>query len=237
MKKTKIICTIGPASENVEVIEKLINSGMDAARLNFSHGDYEEHGKRIETIKKIRDKLNKPIAIILDTKGPEIRTGNYKSGKVELSEGQSFIFTTRDIIGDETMCSISYNKLPQDLSIGNLLLVDDGLIGFKVVGIDDTEINCIVMNSGTLGNHKGVNIPGVSINIPALTSKDINDIIFGINMGVDIIAASFIRKSADVISIRRILEKNNGSKILIISKIENREAVDNIDEILGFLMV
>ena len=234
MKKTKIICTIGPASDDPEIIDKFISFGMNAARLNFSHGDYEEHGKRIETIKKLREKRNIPIAIILDTKGPEIRTGNYKDGKVELSEGQSFIFTTRDIIGDETICSISYNKLPWDLSIGNLLLVDDGLIGFKVVSINDTEINCIVMNSGTLGNHKGVNIPGVSISMPALTLKDIDDIVFGINMGVDIIAASFIRKPADVISIRRILEKNNGSKILIISKIESNEAVDNIDEIIRF---
>lgn len=234
MKKTKIICTIGPASENVNILEKLMDSGMNAARLNFSHGDYEEHGKRIQTIKDLRAKLNKPVAIMLDTKGPEIRTGNFKEGKVELKEGRPFTFTSRDVLGDDTICSVSYSGLPGDLKPGDTVLVDDGLVGFRVEDIKDTEIYCTVLNNGIIGNHKGVNVPGVSITLPALTEKDIEDIKFGIGMGVDIIAASFIRKSSDVVSIRRVLEKNNGSRIIVISKIESREGVDNIDEIIKF---
>lgn len=234
MKKTKIICTIGPASENTEILQQLMESGMNAARLNFSHGNYEEHGKRIDTIKTLREKLNKPVAIMLDTKGPEIRTGNFREGKVELKEGQSFTFTTRDVIGDDGICSISYENLPGDLKVGDIILVDDGLVGFKVEKIESTEICCIVMNSGTISNHKGVNVPGVPIALPALTQKDIEDIQFGIQKGVDLIAASFIRKASDVISIRRVLEKNNGSKIQIISKIESRQGVNNIDEIIKF---
>lgn len=232
MRKTKIICTIGPTSDNSEMIEQLMLCGMNAARLNFSHGDYEEHRKRIEKIKIIREKLNKPVAIMLDTKGPEIRTGKFKEGKVELSEGSKFTFTTREVIGDETICSISYSNLPSDLKQGDTILVDDGLVGFGVDRIEGTEVFCTILNSGVIGNHKGVNVPGVPISLPALTQKDIDDICFGIQMGVDIIAASFVRKAADVIAIRRVLEKNNGHNIIIISKIESRQGVNNIDEII-----
>jgi len=232
VKKTKIICTIGPTSENEEILEKLMRSGMNAARLNFSHGDYEEHGKRIDKIKKLMKKVGKPIAIMLDTKGPEIRTGDFKEGKVNLNEGQAFVFTTRNVIGDETMCSISYSGLPRDLNPGDRILVDDGLVGFRVDKIEKGDIYCTVLNSGTIGNRKGVNVPGVDINLPALTEKDIEDIKFGIEAGVDIVAASFVRKPSDVIAIRRVLENNGGGDILLISKIESRQGVDNIDEII-----
>lgn len=234
MKKTKIVCTIGPASESLEVLEQLVLSGMNAARLNFSHGDHEEHGKRIKAIKDIREKLKKPISIMLDTKGPEIRTGNFRDGKAEVKEGQNFTFTTNDVTGDSTICSISYKDLPKDIKIGDIILVDDGLIGFKVLSINGTEISCTVLNSGTIGNHKGVNVPGAPINIPALTQKDIDDIVFGVKNGVDIIAASFVRKSGDVISINRLLEENGAGDILVVSKIESQEGVNNIDDILKF---
>lgn len=234
MKKTKIICTIGPASEREEVLEQLLNSGMNAARLNFSHGDHEEHRKRIETIKRLRDRLKKPLAVILDTKGPEIRTGNFKDGTVELKEGQEFIFTTREVLGDSTICGISHSGLPDDVKIGSVILVADGLLGFKVNRIEGTEVFCTVLNSGSIGNHKNVNIPDALISLPAMTQKDIDDINFGIDNGIDIIAASFVRKAADVIAIRRLLAERNAGKILIISKIESREGVTNIDEILKF---
>lgn len=234
MKKTKIICTIGPVSEKPEILEQLILSGMNAARLNFSHGNHEEHGKRIEIIKKLREKLSKPIAIMLDTKGPEIRTGDFKEGKIDVKEGQVFTFTTKDIEGDISSCSISYKNLPEDVKKGDTILVDDGLIGFRVESINGTEISCTVLNSGTMGNHKGVNVPGVSIKLPSLTQKDIDDILFGVKNGIDIIAASFVRKSADIIAIRRLLENNHAADVVLISKIESREGVNNIDDILKF---
>lgn len=232
MKKTKIVCTIGPASENEVILEKLIISGMNAARLNFSHGTHEEHGKRIETIKKLREKLNKPIAIILDTKGPEIRTGNFKEGKVGLLEEQEYIITTREIEGDASICSVNYKRLHEDVKKGDTILIDDGLIGLSVEYIKGQDIYCKVLNGGPISNHKGVNVPNVKINLPAITDKDISDIKFGIESGVDIIAASFVRKASDVLAIRKVLEKNKGEGILIISKIENQEGVDNIDEII-----
>lgn len=234
MKKTKIICTIGPTSENTDTLEQLIKSGMNAARLNFSHGDHDEHSRRIENIKKLREKLNVPVAIILDTKGPEIRTGLFKNGEVSLKEGQKFTFTSREITGDENICSVSYKGLPGDVKMGDSILVNDGLVAFKVEKVEETEIYCTVLNSGVIGDQKGMNVPGVPIHLPALTQKDIDDILFGIKSGVDIIAASFIRKAADVIAIRRVLEENGGNNIIIISKIENREGVENIDEIIRF---
>lgn len=234
MKKTKIICTIGPASDNADTLEQLIKSGMNAARLNFSHGDYNEHGRRIENIKKLREKLNVPVAIILDTKGPEIRTGLFKNGEVSLKEGQKFTFTSRELMGDENICSVSYKGLPGDLQKGDSILVNDGLVAFRVEDVEETEIHCTVLNSGVIGDQKGMNAPGVPIHLPALTQKDINDILFGIKNGIDIIAASFIRKAADVIAIKRVLEENGGSNIIVISKIENREGVENIDEIIKF---
>jgi pyruvate kinase len=234
MKKTKIICTIGPVSENVETLRQLMKAGMNAARLNFSHGDYEEHGRRIENIKKLRKELDLPVAIILDTKGPEIRTGLFKNKMVDLVEGQKFVFTSRDITGDENICSVSYKGLPEDVKSGDTILVNDGLVAFNVDRVEGTEICCTVLNSGQIGDQKGMNVPGVPIRLPALTQKDIDDILFGIKNGVDIIAASFIRKAEDVVAIRRVLEENGGGNILIISKIENREGVENIDEIIRF---
>ncbi|MBP2070517.1 MAG: pyruvate kinase [Thermoanaerobacterium sp.] len=232
MRRTKIICTIGPASEKYEILRELIESGLNICRLNFSHGDHEEHGSRIDNIKKIREELQLPIAIMLDTKGPEIRTGKFKGGVAELKEGQTFTITSRDIEGDNTICSVTYKGLPQDVERGSHILIDDGLVSLKVNDVKGEDIVCTVENSGTIGDHKGVNVPGTKLNLPAITQKDVDDIEFGIKKGIDMIAASFVRKAADVIAIRRLLEDNDAGHILIISKIENREGVENIDEII-----
>lgn len=235
MRKTKIICTIGPASENRETLTKIIQAGMNASRHNFSHGDHEEHGKRIKLVKELSKEFNKPIAILLDTKGPEIRTGNFAKGKVELKEGSNFTVVCGEaVVGDETTCSISYDKLCYDVKPGNMILIDDGLVGLEVQNVEGNKIKCLVKNSGMVGNHKGVNVPGVSISLPAITDKDIADLVFGVEAGVDIVAASFIRKAADVLEIRKVLQQNGGDDILIFSKIENQEGVDNIDEIIKF---
>jgi pyruvate kinase len=233
MKKTKIVCTIGPASESKDVFEQLVINGLDVARLNFSHGNHEEHEQRINTIKEVRWGLDKSVAILLDTKGSEIRTGKFKDGEVELVEGQSFTITTRDVLGDNTICNISYDGLPEDVDEGDTILIDDGLVGLRVRKIvSDTDIECIVENGGVISNNKGVNVPGVKLNLPAVTEKDRLDIKFGIEKDVDFIAASFIRKASDVLAIREILEDNDVHHIQIISKIENQEGLDNIDEII-----
>jgi pyruvate kinase len=234
MKKTKIVCTIGPASESEEVLKELFLGGLNVCRLNFSHGSHEEHKKRIDTIKKVRKELNMPIGIMLDTKGPEIRLGDFKEGTVEIEEGNIFTLTTRDILGDTTIVSISYDGLPNDIEVDSRILIDDGLVEFKVIEIiNGTDIKCVALNNGTLKNHKGVNVPNVKINLPAVTKKDTDDILFGIENEIDFIAASFVRKASDVLEIRKILEDNNADFIEIISKIENQEGVDNIDEILA----
>lgn len=234
MKKTKIVCTIGPASESEKVLKELFQNGLNVCRLNFSHGSHEEHKQRIDNIKKVREELKMPIGIMLDTKGPEIRLGDFKDGTIEIEEGDIFTITTRDILGDKSIISVSYNGLPNDIGKGSRILIDDGLVEFKVMEVmGGTDIKCIAMNNGTLKNHKGVNVPGVKINLPAVTKKDIDDILFGIENGIDFIAASFVRKAADVLEIRKILEENNVNTIEIISKIENQEGVDNIDEILA----
>lgn len=235
MRKTKIICTIGPSSEDRETLTKIFQAGMNASRHNFSHGDHEEHGGRIRLVKELSREFNKPIAVILDTKGPEIRTGNFAAGKVELKEGSGFtVVCGEDILGDETKCSLSYKMMYQDVKPGDMILIDDGLVGLEVQTIEGKDIHCIVKNSGVIGNHKGVNVPGVSINLPAITEKDIDDLKFGIEIGVDIVAASFIRKAADVLEIRKVLQENGGDDIQIFSKIENQEGVNNLDEILKF---
>lgn len=232
-RKTKIVASLGPASNSVEEISRLIKAGISAARCNFSHGDHEEHGERIKNVKIAREKLNAPIPIILDTKGPEIRTKSLVNDeKVMLVEGQDFTLTTEDIVGDNTRVGVTYTNLPKEISVGSTILIDDGLIELKVTEIDDTEIKCIVVNSGLLGSKKGINIPNSHINLPALTEKDIADIQFGVSVGVDYIAASFIRSARDVIEIKRVLEECGGSDVQVISKIENRDGVDNIDEIL-----
>ncbi|MBC8589688.1 pyruvate kinase [Wansuia hejianensis] len=233
MKKTKIVGTIGPASESEDILRKLFISGLNVCRLNFSHGSHDEHKVRIDTIKKVREELKLPVAIMLDTKGPEIRLGNFKEGTIDLSQDDIFTLTSRDVLGDETIVNMSYEGLPKDVKVGNRILIDDGLVELEVLEIiNNTDIKCVALNGGTLKNHKGVNVPNVEINLPAITEKDIKDIIFGIENDVDFIAASFIRRAEDVTEIRRVLEENNGHHIQIISKIENQQGVDNIDEIL-----
>ncbi|AZR74623.1 pyruvate kinase [Anoxybacter fermentans] len=231
MRRTKIVCTIGPASESKEVLKELIKAGMNVARLNFSHGSHEEHGRRIKRIREAAKELGVNVAIMLDTKGPEIRSGILKEDKVELVKGQKLILTTEEIEGDANRVSVSYKNLPNDLYEGARILVDDGLIELKVEKIYENEIHTVVINGGILGSRKSINLPGVKINLPALTQKDIDDLKFGIEQGVDFIAASFVRKAADVLEIRRILEEA-GADIHIISKIENAEGVENIDEII-----
>lgn len=232
MKKTKIVATIGPASETEEILKQLFENGVNVCRLNFSHGNHEEHQKRIDTIKKVREELDLPIGIMLDTKGPEIRLGDFSDGAITLSQGDHFTLTTRDILGDQSIVSVKYEGLPKDVKVGDMILIDDGLVELEVLAIKDTEIECVSLNNGNLSNHKGVNVPHVEINLPALTDKDIDDIKFGIKNDVDFIAASFIRRAEDVMNIRKILEENDGENIDIISKIENQQGVDNIEEIL-----
>ncbi len=233
MKKTKIVCTIGPASEEKKIFKKLVINGLNVARLNFSHGNHGEHKERSEMIKEVREELNEPVAILLDTKGPEIRTGNFKDSEVVLKEGQKFTITTRDVIGDSTICNVSYEGLAKDVSPGDTILIDDGLVALTVENITNgTDIECTVQNTGVVKDHKGVNVPGVKINLPAITEKDESDIKFGIQMDIDFIAASFVRKASDVLAIRRILEEENADNIQIISKIENQEGMDNLDEII-----
>lgn len=232
MRKTKIVCTIGPSSESLENTKKLIKAGMNVARLNFSHGDFEEHGNRIINIRKANVELGTSVAILLDTKGPEIRLGKLKEEPIELNQGETITLTTEEILGDRNRIPVTYSNLPNDLSVGSTVLIDDGLIGLTVEEINGTEILCRIVNSGPIKSKKGVNVPGVKISLPGITEKDANDIVFGIEQGVDFIAASFVRKASDVLEIRELLERHNASHIQIISKIENQEGVDNLDEIL-----
>ena len=233
LKKTKVVCTIGPASESEEMLEKLMLAGMNVARLNFSHGTHPEHQVRIDRIRKVADKLGLPIAIMLDTKGPEIRLGDFKDGQIEVEAGDTFTLTTRDLLGDKTIVSVSHKGLASDVKVGDFILIDDGLIELEVKEIKDgTDIICRVNNAGQMSNHKGVNVPNVKISLPAITEKDRDDILFGIENQVDFLAASFVRKKEDVFEIRRILEDNHGEYIQIIPKIENQEGIDNIDEII-----
>lgn len=233
MRKTKMICTVGPASENEEILSQIIEAGMNASRHNFSHGDHEEHRGRINLVKRLAKKHNKEIAIILDTKGPEIRTGKFEPSKVELQIGTEFtIYAGGDVVGDTTKCSVTYTGLANDVKPGDTILIDDGLVGLSVKSIEGNAVKCVVNNTGLVGTHKGVNVPGVSIKLPALTAKDESDLKFGCEVGVTMIAASFIRKVEDVLAIRKLLKDNGGEHILICSKIENQEGVDNLDSIL-----
>ncbi|MCI8837583.1 MAG: pyruvate kinase [Hungatella sp.] len=233
MKKTKIICTMGPNSDNRQVMVDLALSGMDIARFNFSHGDYEEQKARLDQLKSVREELDLPIAALLDTKGPEIRTGLLKDGKkIVLKEGQTFTLTTRKVEGDETVGHINYAGLPQDVSEGNRILIDDGLIELKVEKSEGTEITCTVINGGELGQRKGVNVPNVKVNLPALTEKDKEDIWFGIEEGFDFIAASFVRNADAIIEIKQMLDVA-GANLKVIAKIENAEGIDNIDSIIA----
>ena len=232
IKKTKIVCTLGPASENEETLRELIKNGLNVCRLNFSHGSHEEHKGRMDLVKKLREELNMPTAILLDTKGPEIRTGKFDVPEVFLEEGQTFTITMKDVMGNKERCTVSYKGLANDVKPGDTILIDDGLVGLTVKEVNNDDIVCEVQNSGIVKNHKGVNVPGVKVNLPAITEKDRSDIEFGIEQGIDFIAASFVRKVSDVLAIREILEENNAEHIKIISKIENQEGVENLDEII-----
>lgn len=234
MRKTKIVCTIGPASESVEKLEQLIDAGMNVARLNFSHGNHAEHKVRIDRINEAARKKGKVVGILLDTRGPEIRTHSMENGSVKLVAGNQVDISMAEVEGTAELFSVTYDKLVDDVGLGSEILLDDGLIRLEVIGVNKEEgiINTLIINSGTLKNKKGVNIPGVQIQLPGLTDKDIKDIVFGIQEGVDFIAASFVRRASDVIDIRSILEENGGSSLQIIPKIENQEGIDNIDEIL-----
>ena len=234
MRRTKLVCTIGPASENEEILTKIIEAGMNASRHNFSHGDHEEHKGRMVKVREISKKLGKEVAILLDTKGPEIRTGKFEPSKVELTAGTEFTIYAgaEDVIGDTTKCSVTYAGLAKDVKAGDTILIDDGLVGLEVVSVEGNAVKCVVRNTGLVGTHKGVNVPGVSIKLPAMTDKDRADLIFGCEMGVNMVAASFIRKAEDVKAIREVLIANGGADIQIFSKIENQEGVDNIDAII-----
>ena len=232
MKKTKIICTMGPNTNDENIMRELALNGMDVARFNFSHGDYEEHLGRLEILRKVRKELDIPVAALLDTKGPEIRTGLLKDGKkVTLKEGQTFTLTTRDVVGDENMAHINYDGLNEDVAPGNKILIDDGLIGLDVVEVNGPDIVCQVVNGGELGEKKGVNVPNVKIKLPALTDKDKEDILFGIRQGFDFIAASFVRTADCIREIKQILEEH-GSNMRVIAKIENAEGIENLDAII-----
>lgn len=232
MKKTKIICTIGPACEDREILKNMMIAGMNAARLNFSHGSHEEHKKKIDLIKELRSELGLHISIILDTKGPEIRTGRFGEKVIQLVEGQKFIITTEDVIGTNEICSVSYKGLAEDVRFGDQLLIDDGLIGLTVEQVQGENIICTVNNAGEIKDYKSINAPGVKVKLPPITDKDKEDIEFGIEQDVDYIAASFVRKASDVEEMRWLLKDRGASHIKIISKIENGEGVENIKNII-----
>ncbi|MBM6045102.1 pyruvate kinase [Staphylococcus epidermidis] len=233
MRKTKIVCTIGPASESEEMLEKLMNAGMNVARLNFSHGSHEEHKARIDTIRKVAKRLNKTIGLLLDTKGPEIRTHNMKDGLIVLEKGKEVIVSMNEVEGTPEKFSVTYENLINDVNIGSYILLDDGLVELQVKEInkDKGEVKCDILNTGELKNKKGINLPGVKVNLPGITDKDADDIRFGIKENVDFIAASFVRRPSDVLDIRQILEEEK-AEITIFPKIENQEGIDNIEEIL-----
>lgn len=232
MRKTKIICTLGPAVDNEDTLKKLMLKGMDVARLNFSHGDHKEHKVRVERFKKVRESLGIPIPLLLDTKGPEIRLGKFDGGEVLLKEGDQFVLVNDDINGDITRASVSYKGLYKDVKKGSRILINDGLVELEVVKVKEKDIYCDVINGGIIGNHKGINVPGIEIHLPSLTEKDIEDIKFAVDNEFDFIAASFVRKASDVIEIKKVLEKFNSQQINVIAKIENREAIENADEII-----
>ena len=232
MRKTKIICTLGPSTDKDGVLRELVANGMNVARFNFSHGSYEEHKGRLDMLKAIRTELGKPVAALLDTKGPEIRLKEFKNGVEMLEAGQTFTLTTREVEGTKEICSITYKDLPQDVQPGGTIMLDDGLIKLQIVTVNDTDIVCKVLNNGKIKNKKGVNVPGVHLSMPYMSQRDRDDIIFGAQQGFDFIAASFVRTAQDVYDIRNLLNEYD-SDIRIIAKIENREGVNNIDSILA----
>lgn len=232
-RRTKIICTLGPAVDSADMIRALIRTGMNAARFNFSHGSHDEHLERLNRLKSVRDSMGWPVAAILDTKGPEIRIRSFGTQSVELKTGETFTLTTRDVVGDEKRVSVTYSGLHEELYPGQVILIDDGLVAIRVEEIQATEIVCRVENGGTLSANKSINIPGAHIRLPALTEKDVEDIRFGVENGFDYIAASFVRQADDVKAVRAVLDSFGGQDVRIIAKIENQEGADNIDDILA----
>ena len=231
MRKTKIVCTMGPSTDKPGILRQLMENGMNVARFNFSHGDYEEHKGRYDKVRALSKELDLPIACMLDTKGPEIRLGEFKNGVEMLEAGQTFTLTTREVEGTKEICSITYKDLPQDVHEGGTIMLDDGLIKLAIKSVTDTDIVCEVLNSGKIKTKKGVNVPGVHLSMPYMSQRDTSDILFGVEQGFDLISASFARNAQDIMDIRHILDEHN-SKIRIIAKIENQEGIDNIDEIL-----
>ena len=233
LRKTKIICTLGPSTDNPEIIEKMVKAGMNVARLNFSHGTHEEQLKRINMVKEVRQRLNCPLAILLDTKGPEIRIGMFKDGFAMLNAGQKFTLVCDEIQGDNQRVSVSHKKISSILKSGDTILIDDGLIELNVEEFDGKDVVCRVINGGKISNKKSINLPGVKLDMPYMTERDREDLLFGIKADVDYVAASFIRNADDVKCVRSLLDENGGKDIKLISKIENNEGVENIDEILA----
>ena len=232
MRKTKSVCTLGPSTDDENVLRQLMLEGMSVARMNFSHGSHEEQKKRLDMVKKLREELELPVAALLDTKGPEIRIGDIEGGKAELKKGQTFVLTTEDIVGNAEIVSITYKQLYKDVKPGDSILIDDGLIGMEVQKIEGEEIVCQVKNGGFISNHKGVNVPGVELKMPFVSQKDYEDIVFAAEQDYDFIAASFTRTANDILEIRKILEEKGGQYIHIIAKIENMQGVENCEEIL-----
>ena len=233
MRKTKIICTLGPATDDRAVLRQLMLSGMDVARINFSHGTHEEQLVRINMVKELREELGLPVALLLDTKGPEIRTGDFKDNKAFLKEGTPFTLTTRKVLGDDTISYITFQNLPKEVEAGTKILIDDGLIELRVDSTTDTDIHCTVMNGGPVSNHKGINVPGANLSLPFLSEQDKSDLAFGVEQDFDLIAASFTRCAQDILDMRTELEKHDCRDIQIISKIESTGGVENIDEIIS----
>lgn len=232
MRKTKIVCTLGPATDGEGVLREMMLAGMNVARFNFSHGTHPEHKARLEQVKALRQELNLPVAAMLDTKGPEVRLKNFAGGSVTLQEGQEFTLTVEDVEGDATRCAVTYAELPQDVKTGDTILLDDGLVRLTVLSTTASAIRCRVENGGVMKDHKGVNVPGVSLSMPYMSQQDREDILFGMEEGFDFIAASFVRSAADVREIRKLLESRK-SRIRIIAKIENQEGINNLMEILA----
>ena len=232
MRKTKIVCTLGPSTDQPGILRQLLENGMNVARFNFSHGDYAEHKGRLDQLRALSKELDVSIPAMLDTKGPEIRLGEFENGKEQLTAGQKFILTSRNVKGTKEISSITYKDLPHDVSVGGRIMLDDGLISLRIESITDTDIVCTVENDGVIKTKKGVNVPGVHLSMPYMSQRDRDDILFGIEQGYDLISASFTRNAQDIMDIRHLLDEHNAN-IRIIAKIENQEGIDNIDEILS----
>ena len=232
IRKTKIVCTMGPAVEDENILRQMMLEGMNIARLNMSHGDHEEHRRRLKMLKKLREELHLPVSLLLDTKGPEIRLGDFEQKQIVLKQGQLFTLTTNEILGNKESAYINYSGLPYDVTPGNRILIDDGLVEMEVESIVGEEIRCLVKNTGVISARKGVNVPGVSLSLPFINEKDYNDLRFAVEEGFDFVAASFTRTAEDIRELKHILKEFGGEKIKVIAKIENSQGVENLDEIL-----